>query len=121
MRCTETQEETDSATSYIDAASRLVQRHRYAESVVALNSNNAEKIQKIFSDCLIGKKKSQCDSIVEMQIIDRGLIAGTISVVKEIERFQEFKEYLTEKFIIKVVFGHGLFRGATEIQVTSRE
>ena len=121
VRCIETQEETDSAISYSDAASRLIQRQRFAESIVTQNSTDADKIKKIFSDLLIGQKISQCDKIVETQIADRAIIHGTIYALKEVERFQEYKEYITENFTIKIMFGNGLQRGATEVQVTKRE
>lgn len=121
VRCIETQEETDSAISYDDAASRLIQRHRFTESIVDQNSKDSNKIHKIFSDLLIGQKKSQCDNLVKTQIAERGLIHGTIISVKEYERFQEFKEYLTDRFVVTVIFGNGLFRGATEVKVTNRE
>lgn len=87
-----------------------------AKKQIEINSHDIEYVKKAFS-ILLGKKKSQCDELVKNEIVNRGLIKGTIYSLKEKERFQEFKEYQTDVFIVTAYFENGLIRGCTKIGI----
>ena len=112
----ETLEEKDSALSYDDAISLLVQPMLFAQAQHELNSKDEFYIEKVFS-VLKGKKKSQCDELVESEIIDRDLVLGGVDIVGETERFQKYKVYKTRYFTITVLFENGLMCGCTKITV----
>lgn len=116
VRCLQTLEEKDSAMSYEDAISLLLTPKLSCQAKLDEDSQNIEYVKNVFS-ILIGKKKSECDEIVENDIANRGLIKGTIYSIKEKERFQVYKEYKTENFLITVHFENGLMRGCTRIDV----
>ena len=116
VRCLESLEEKDSALSYDDAVCLLLTPMLAAKKQIEITSHDIEYVKKAFS-ILLGKKKSQCDELVKNEIVNRGLIKGTIYSLKEKERFQEFKEYQTDVFIVTAYFEKGLIRGCTKIGI----
>lgn len=120
VKCIETGETKDSAISFEDAINLLLGPMKFAISSLHVNSLDKEYVQKVFSEALIGKKKSNCNEIVENEIVERKVIEGIVYEVPEKEKFEPFKEYLTEHFIVRIDFGHGLFAGATKVSVENR-
>ena len=116
VRCMETLEEKDSALSYDDAISLLVQPMLFAQARHEFNSKDKFYIENVFS-ILKGKKKSQCDELVKSEIIDRDLVLGGVAIVEETERFQKYKVYKTLYFRITILFENGLMCGCTKIIV----
>lgn len=51
-------------------------------------------------------------------MFERNLIEGNIFYYKDAERFAEYKVYCTDFFEVRVLFEHGLMRGATRIVIS---
>jgi hypothetical protein len=119
VRCLETGATSDSALSYEDAVAFIIGTINFAEATLDSNSKDITYVEKVFSERLLGKKKSICDEIVN-EIIDRQIIKGDIWKVPEKEKYERKVEYLTEQFSVDVLFEHGLFSGATKIIVNKR-
>ena len=119
VRCLETGATNDSAISYEDAAALIIGVINFAEATLDINSKDIAYVEKVFSERLLGKKKSICDEIVN-EIIDRQIIKGNIWKIPETEKYERKVAYLTEYFSVDVLFEHGLFSGATQIIVNER-
>lgn len=76
VRCIETGEEKDGAISYNEAASLLIGQYQYTENVIESNSKDINYVRKIFRETLLGRKKSECDNLVEEQIVNGGRLKG---------------------------------------------
>lgn len=120
VRCLETGDTKDSALSYEDAAGLIVGPLMYAAKKLEIDSKDPIYVKKVFEQHLLGRKKSQCNAIVEEEIVGRQLIRGDIYCKAEKERFEKFIEYETEEFIVHVCFEHGLFRGSTCISIQKK-
>lgn len=116
VRCLETGEEKDSSISYADAAGLLLDTYSFADELLKSDSQNQNYIEKIFSQ-LLGKKKSECTSIVKDEIALSGKIQGCITQISSAEKLEPLLEYQTKHFDISVLFENGLTRGATKIIV----
>lgn len=121
VRCLETGETKDSALSYEDAAGLITGPLMYAKRKLELDSQTSSYVKDVFERHLLGRKKSECGSIVEEEIVGRTLIKGLIIQKKEKEKYEKFIEYETEHFLVRVCFEHGLFCGATAILVSSKD
>ncbi|WP_411677856.1 hypothetical protein [Caproicibacter sp.] len=119
VKCVETGEEKDSFISYTDAAGLLISTYNFADQIIESNSQNKDYIEKIFHQ-LLGKKKSQCSSLVREEIAPSGQIQGVITQIKSDDKLETKLKYQTEYFDIQVLFENGLMRGATKIEVTRR-
>lgn len=117
VKCLQTLEEKDSGCSYEAAADLIISPMEFAQSTLKLNSQDINYVKKIFENRLLGKKKSECDNIVENDICHSNLIDGDIFHYNDTERFAEQKIYRTNHFEIKVLFERGLMFGATKIIV----
>ncbi len=117
VRCIETTEEKDSAISYGDAAGLLINQYNFAQSIIDSNNKDESYVKKVFTDVLLGRKKSECDNLVKGEIIEKERISGEIVSIQSQERFAEYKEYVTENFIITVLFENGLQRKSTNVLI----
>ena len=116
-----------SADSYAEGSLLLtpteLERNLGDEYIKYLETHPEESrssVKKVFEQHLLGRKKSQCNAIVEEEIVGRQLIRGDIYCKAEKERFEKFIEYETEEFIVHVCFEHGLFRGSTCISIQKK-
>lgn len=116
VKCIETAEEIDSDISSDAAAGMLTQRYDFARDLLELNSNDHDYVKKTF-EILLGRKKSECDKVVEEVIANFGKVKGSI-ISGKTDLLDEFKVYKTEHYIVKVLFERGLRFGATKVTVT---
>ncbi len=116
----ETGTQNDSALSYEDAVNLILGTINFAEKSLDINSKDIAYVEKVFSERLLGKKKSACDTIVD-EIIVRQIIKGNIIKVKESEKYERKVTYLTEHFSVAVLFENSIFAGATNVIVKQRE
>lgn len=120
VRCLETGEEKDSAISYEDAAWLIIGPNRFAKSIIDGHNQDEIYIREVFTEVLLGRKKSECDDLVKSEIVERGRIRGTIVSIQSQERFAEYKEYQTDYFIVKILFENGLQRRSTQVLIEKR-
>ena len=120
VRCIETGEEKDGAISYEEAAQLLVGQYEYDKNIWDKNCKDEKYVYEIFSDVLLGRKKSECDDIVKTEIVEQGKIKGTVLSITSEDKFAEYKEYQTEHFVIKVLFENGLMRKSTRVVVEEK-
>lgn len=118
VRCLETGEEKDGAISYNEAASLLVGQYQYAKSVIESNNKNIEYVRRIFEETLLNRKKSECDDLVEDEIVNKGKLMGTIISIIPEDRFATYKQYKTEYFYIKALFENGIMRKCSKIEIS---
>lgn len=71
VRCIETREEKDSAISYRDAAELLTCQYKFAQNLDDKNNIDERYVRKVFTDILLGKKKSECDNLVRSEIVEK--------------------------------------------------
>lgn len=116
VRCIETGDIKDSAISYMDAAGLIICSVLFAKNKLENDSKNKEYVYRVFVEKFIGRKKSECDKIVN-EILERQLINGNIIKLSEKEKYSQILEYYTENFKIGVHFEKGLFCGATKVTV----
>lgn len=121
VRCTETREEKDSAISYRDAAELLTCQYKFAQNLTEKNNMDEGYVRKVFTDILLGKKRSECDDLVKGEIVEKKRIRGEIVSIQSQEKFAETKEYITESFIVTVLFENGLQRKSTNVLVKKRD
>lgn len=121
VKCLETGETEDSALSYEDAANLLIGPFMYAQNKLETDSQTASYVKKTFERHLLGRKKSECRNIVEKEIVGNNLIKGSIVQKAEKEKFENFIEYETECFFVRVCFEKGLFCGATTILIENKK
>lgn len=119
VKCVETGEEKDSSISYTDAAGLLIGTYNFADEIIKSNSQNQDYIEKIFHQ-LLGKKKSQCSSLVREKIAPSGQIQGCITQIQSDDKLEAKLKYQTEYFDVQVLFENGLMRGATKILIKKR-
>jgi hypothetical protein len=120
VRCIETREEKDSAISYRDAAELLTCQYKFAQNLDDKNNIDEGYIRKVFTDILLGKKKSECDNLVRSEIVEKKRIRGEIISIQSQEKFAENKEYVTQYFLVTVLFENGLQRKSTNVLVKKR-
>lgn len=120
VRCIETREEKDSAISCRDAAGLLTCQYKFVQNLTDGNNKDEGYVRKVFTDILLGKKKSECDDLVKGEIVEKERIRGEIVSIQSQEKFAETKEYVTEYFIVTVLFENGLQRKSTNVLVTKR-
>jgi hypothetical protein len=120
VRCIETREEKDSAISYRDAAELLTCQYKFAQNLDDNNNMDEGYVRKVFTDTLLGKKKSECDDLVRSEIVEKKRIRGEIISIQSQEKFAETKEYVTESFLVTVLFENGLQRKSTNVLVKER-
>lgn len=120
VQCIETGAQNDSALSYEDAVNLILGTINFAEKILDTNSKDIAYVEKVFSERLLGKKKSACDTIVD-EIIDRQIIKGNIIKVEESVKYERKVTYLTEHFSVDVLFENSIFAGATNVIVKQRE
>lgn len=118
VRCIETGEEKDGAISYNEAASLLIGQYQYTENVIKGNSKDFNYVRKVFRETLLGRKKSECDNLVEEQIVNRGRLKGCITSISSQDKFAIYQQYKTEYFYIKVLFENGIMHKCTKIEVS---
>mgnify|MGYP004654761279 CR=1 FL=1 len=121
VKCIETGDEKDAATSYEGAAQILIDQYKFAECVISNKNKDKEYVKEVFSDVLLGRKKSECDELVKSEIVERGKIQGRIISKTSEDKYAAYKEYLTEHFYIKVLFENGLMRKSTKILIEKRD
>lgn len=121
VRCIETREENDSAISYRDAAALLICQYNFAQSIIDSNNKDESYVRKVFTDVLLGRKKSECDNMVISEIVEKRRISGKIVSIQSQERLAEYKKYVTEHFIITVLFENGLQRKSTNVLIEKRD
>lgn len=90
----------------------------FAKKNLSQKSRNISYVKKTFENVLLGRKKSECDDLVENNIFNCNLIDGNIYYFNDTELFQEYKIYKTDHFEIKVLFEKSFRCGATKIIVT---
>lgn len=117
VRCLETNDYKESAISYEDAASLLTAQYAFAKAMKEGKRKDEVYVKSIFSELLVGKKISQCDRLVEEEIVNKGKLTGEIVSVINSDISAEYKEYRTEFFTVKVLFENGLLRRATDVVV----
>lgn len=120
VRCIETREEKDSAISYRDAAELLTCQYKFAQNLDDKNNIDERYVRKVFTDILLGKKKSECDNLVRSEIVEKKRIKGEIISIQSREKFAENKEYVTQYFLVTVLFENGLQRKSTNVLVKKR-
>jgi len=120
VRCLETGEEKDGEISYEEAAGLLIDLYNFANNLFESNCKDEEYIKKVFSNALLGRKKSECDKVVESEIVGQEKVKGTIVSVVSDDNFAEYKEYQTEYFNVKVLFENGLMRKSSKVIVEKR-
>jgi len=120
VRCLETGEEKDGEISYEEAAGLLIDLYNFANNLFERNCKDEEYIKKVFSNALLGRKKSECDKVVESEIVGQEKVKGTIVSVVSDDNFAEYKEYQTEYFNVKVLFENGLMRKSSKVIVEKR-
>jgi nucleoside-triphosphatase THEP1 len=120
VRCIETGDEKDGAISYEEAARLLIGQYEFAKNIWDNNCKDEKYVNKIFSNALLGRKKSECDEVVKTEIIEQGKIKGTVLSITSEDKFAEYKEYQTEHFVIKVLFENGLIRKSTRVVVEKK-
>ena len=120
VRCIETGEEKDSSISYEEAAGLLVGQYEFAKDVWDRKCKDETYVKQIFSNALLGRKKSECDEAVKTEIVEQGKIKGTVLSIVSEDKFAEYKEYQTEHFLIRVLFENGLIRKSTKILIEKR-
>ena len=113
VRCVETGDEKDSSISCEDAAMLLVGQYQFAEDIWSNNCKDEKYVQQIFADALLGRKKSECDEVVEQEIVRQEKIKGKIFSIASEDKYALYKEYRTEHFLVRVLFENGLMRKAT--------
>lgn len=118
VRCIETGDQKDGAISYNEAASFLIAQYQYTENVIEGNSKDINYVEKVFRETLLGRKKSECDNLVEEQIVNRGRLKGCITSINSQDKFSKYKQYKTEYFYIKVLFENGIMYKSTKIEVS---
>lgn len=121
VRCKETRDEIDSAISYRDAAGLLICQYNFAHSIIDRNNKDENYVIEVFTDVLLGRKKSECDNLVKSEIVEQGRIRGKIIPKQSQEKFAEYKEYITEYFIITILFENGLQRKSTKVVIRKRD
>lgn len=121
VRCIETREEKESAISYRDAAELLTCQYKFAQTLADNNNMDEGYVRKVFTDILLGKRKSMCDDLVKGEIVEKKRIRGDIVSIQSQEKFAETKEYVTEFFIVTVLFENGLQRKSTNVLVKKRD
>ena len=119
VRCLETGGENDSALSYEDAASLIIGPILFAKSKLEADSKDIDYVRKIFEQYLLGRKQSECDRIIQEEILPRQLVKGSIVKLPEKEKYSRQINYTTEEFSVCVLFEKGLFCGATKIVITN--
>lgn len=120
VRCIETGDEKDSAISYEEAASLLTGQYAFAKSMWEINCKDEKYVKEVFSNVLLGRKKSECDELVKSEIVEQEKIKGTITSIISDDKFAKYKEYQTEFFVVKVLFENGLMRKSTKITIEKR-
>lgn len=121
VRCIETRDEKDSAISYRDAAGLLISQYNFAQIIIDSNNRDESYVRKVFTDVLLGRKKSECDNLVKSDIVEQERIRGEIISIQSQEKFAETKEYITEYFIVTVLFENGIQRKSTNVSVKKRD
>lgn len=58
--------------------------------------------------------------MVRREIVEKNRIKGEIISIKSQEKFAETKEYVTEFFLVTVLFENGLQRKSTNVLVKKR-
>lgn len=120
VRCVETGDEKDGTISYEEAAELLTGQYLFAKNMWDNNCKDEKYVKEVFSNVLLGRKKSKCDELVKSEIVEQEKIKGTIwSIISE-DKFAEYKEYQTEYFSIKVLFENGLMRKSTKVIIEKR-
>lgn len=120
VRCIETGDEKDGAISYEAAAGLLVGQYEFAKDVWDRKCKDETYVRQIFSNALLGRKKSECDKAVNSEIVEQGKIKGTVFSITSEDKFAEYKEYQTDHFSVKVLFENGLMRKSTKVVVEKR-
>lgn len=120
VRCIETGDEKDGAISYEEAARLLVGEYEFAKDVWERKCRDEKYVKDIFSNVLLGRKKSECDEAVKAEIVEQEKIKGTVLSIISEDKFAEYKEYQTEHFLIKVLFENGLMRKSTKVVIEKR-
>lgn len=120
VRCVETGDEKDGAISYEEAAGLLTGQYLFAKSMWENNCKDEKYVKEVFSNVLLGRKKSECDELVKSEIVEQEKIKGTILSIISEDKFAEYKEYQTEYFSIKVLFENGLMRKSTKVIIEKR-
>lgn len=120
VRCRETGEEKDSAISSEDAASLLINNEKFSKSWSHRHDEDEAYIKRIFTEVLLGRKKSECGSLVKNEITDKKRIAGTIVSGSNQDRYVPYIEYQTEDFIVTVHFERGIRNKSTKISIKER-
>ncbi len=110
VRCIETREEKDSAISYRDAAELLTCQYKFAQNLDDKNNIDEGYVRKVFTDILLGKKKSECDNLVRSEIVEKKRITGEIISIQSQEKFAENKEYVTQYFLVTVLFEKKIYK-----------
>jgi hypothetical protein len=121
VRCIETRDEKDSAISYRDAAGLLIGQYNFAQTIIDSNNRDESYVRKVFTDVLLGRKKSECDNLVKSDIVEQERIRGEIISIQSQEKFAKTKEYITEYFIVTVHFENGIQRKSTNVLIKKRD
>lgn len=119
VRCIETGDEKDGEISYQEVAGLLAGQYEFAKSMWESNCKDENYVKGVFSDALLGRKKSECDEIVRTEIVEQRKIKGEVISMSG-DRFDKYKEYRTEYFVIKVLFENGLMRKSTSVTIEKR-
>ena len=120
VRCIETGEEKDGSISYNEAASLLIGEYQYTENVIKSNSKDINYVRKVFREALLGRKKSECDNLVEEEIVNGGRLKECITSISSQDKFAIYKQYKTEYFYVKVLFENGIMNKCTKIEVSEK-
>lgn len=117
VRCVETGDEKDSSISCENAATILVEQYQLAENVWDNKCKDEKYVWQVFADALLGRKKSECDEVVEQEIVGQEKIKGDIFSIASEDKYALYKEYRTEHFLVRVLFENGLMRKATKVLI----
>lgn len=120
VRCVETGDEKEGAISYEEAAQLLVAQYEFAQNMRDNACKDEKYVKEIFSNTLLGRKKSECDELVKSEIVEQEKIKGNVISITSDDKFAAYKEYQTEYFSIKVLFENGLMRKSTNIVIEKR-
>ena len=95
-------------------------QYKFAQNLDDKNNIDEGYVRKVFTDILLGKKKSECDNLVRSEIVEKKRIRGEIISIQSQEKFAENKEYVTQYFLVTVLFENGLQRKSTNVLVKKR-
>jgi hypothetical protein len=109
-------EEADSSYNYHDAADTIIGHKRFANEKLEHDSKNREYVHNAFWNALRGKKKRECDEVINCEV--QRMISSRI----ELDSIEQSNclAYQTDHFFVKVLFENGTWRPVTKVEVIAK-